>query len=76
MSDASNVDRDQISERDRELYCRMQQTIYGMEDIFWALNVLTDSGVDILRPEKDLKNSIAYLMVASEQLANAVSEQF
>ena len=76
MSDGSNVERDQLSDREKELYFKMQSVIHGMEGIFWALNVLTDTSVDILRSDQARKNGKAYLIMAGEQLAEAVADQF
>ena len=64
------------NQRDDALEYKKERAIHGLRGIFWALNVLTDRSVDILRSDQARANGIAYLIVAGETLTNEIADQF
>ena len=66
---------EQAMDRDDDLRGKMPDVIYALKGIFWALNVLTDPGVDTLRSDQNRKNAINNLIVAGDLITQEISDQ-
>ncbi len=55
----------------------LEMAAYGMSGIFWALNMLVVQGAaDDIAREHDLRNGIANLIIAGQELSNEITGRF
>jgi hypothetical protein len=67
---------DQVEDRDANIKYDMEMTLHGLKGIFWALNVLTDGGVETGRSDEEREGCIVGLIVAGKMLTDEFSRRF